>query len=136
MHLSAPFTVLADQLAERLLVVLDLGQPLDGDFRTRDDRAAAVDAEADDDMAAEGQPAPAFDAAFVGRAEDIAVEIKLAGPHFARELHHLGEQPDHVAVAGVDDVRDAVLRGQARRAPRDALPRHAPAPASLGFSQS
>src|SRR5438093_1324643 len=80
---------LADELAERLLVVLDFWQALDRQVRSGDDAAATVDAEADDDVAAEGQAAATFDTALVRRAEDVAVEIELAGTHFGGELRDL-----------------------------------------------
>src|SRR5690606_7972258 len=36
-------------------------------------------------------------------------EIELAGAHFAREMRGVGEEPDKVAVPGMDDGLDAVL---------------------------
>ena len=63
----------------------------------------------------------------VRRAEDVAVEIELAGAHFAGEMHDLREQPHHVAVAGMDDVGDAVLpaeRGVGFEMRRLAVDRH------------
>src|SRR5918999_3356591 len=67
-----------------------------------------VDDETDHNVPAEHQPPPAFDAAFLGRAQNVAVEIEPAGPHLARELHRIGPQADHVAVAGGDHVPNAV----------------------------
>jgi hypothetical protein len=68
--------------------------------------------EADDDVAAEHQPAPPFDAALLGGAQDVAVEIEPAGAHFAREGMRIGGEAHHVAVARIDDVRDAVLAAE------------------------
>ena len=59
-------------------------------------------------MAAEHQLPPALHTAFVGCAEDVAIEIKLAGAHFAGEQLRLGREAHHVAVAGMEDVADAV----------------------------
>ena len=80
-------------------------------------------------MAAERQPPPAFDAAFLGRAEDVAVEVELARAHLAGKDHRIGEEPDHVAVAGVRRRSGCRAACRAWRAPRDARLRHGPAPA-------
>ena len=46
-------------------------------------------------------------------------------------MHHgSGNEPHHVAVAGMERRSGCRAAGRARRAPRDARPRHAPAPGS------
>ena len=130
MLLSVPATVRRIEVVERLLVLLDLGQALERRARGRTTTCPRPSTTRLTTMwPPNDQPPPAFDAALLGRAEDVAVEIELAGAHLAGKDHRIGEEADHVAVAGGEDGRDAVLPCRAWRAPRDARLRRGPAPA-------
>ena len=63
-------------------------------------------------MTTERQPPTAFDATFLRRAQDRAIEIELADPDFARKGQRLGKQPHHITIAGFDDGRDATLAAE------------------------